>query len=292
MLTSPTQGVIALDIDGTVTTFPNELHSRVVDALGKLAKEGWKIIFITGRPFQWCEETLKVLPFPYLLAVQNGALLLEMPSREVIIRKYLDFEFLSAIENIALTHKTDFVIYSGMENGDLCYFRPASFPSTMLQYGLKRAATLGERWEAIHTFSDLPITTFASFKFFADEERALSLSKAIERDGGLHAPPNRDPYNGNLFVVQATHAEANKGDILKALMRKNGWRCPVIAAGDDYNDVSMLRVAKIKIVMENAPLEVLALGDVIAPSAEKYGIIQGLEEGIHRLKDIEHKETL
>lgn len=281
---SPTQGIIALDIDGTVTTFPNELDCRVVDALTKRVHEGWGIVFITGRPFQWCENTLKALPFPYMIAVQNGAILLEMPSHAVVIRKYLDQGFLSVIEQIAQAHQTDFVVYSGMENEDLCYFRPTTFPPAMLQYGLKRAKTLGERWESIPTFSDLPVTSFASIKFFADEERALSLSKAIEREGELHAPPNRDPYNGNLFVVQATHAEANKGDILKALMKMKGWVGPIIAAGDDYNDASMFRVAQVKIAMATAPQEVLALADVIAPPAEKYGIIQGLEEAILRLR--------
>lgn len=279
------KGIIALDIDGTVTAQAHELDSKVIDALHSLSKEGWAFIFITGRPFQWGFATLEALPFSYALAVQNGALLLEMPSRKILVRKYLTQKILPQIEKIGQEYETDFVVYSGLENNDLCYYRSATYSPSDLSYGLKRAEFLGEKWQFVPTFSDLPISRFTSIKFFTQDDRAYLLSAKIEKEMGLHAPPNRDPFNLNYFVIQATHAEATKGNILKEFIREKKMTGPIIAAGDDHNDLSMLKMAHMKVVMENAPLDLLAIADVIAPPATHQGIIIGLAEAIKRLNE-------
>ncbi len=278
------RGIIALDIDGTVTAQAHGLESNVIDALDRFAKEGWFFIFITGRPFQWGFLTLESLPFSYALAVQNGALLLEMPSRKILTRKYLTREILPQLEKISQECETDFVIYSGLENDDWCYYRSAFLPASLQNYGLQRAAFLGEKWRMLQAFSDLPVPRFSSVKFFAKDKHAFTISQRIEKELGLHAPPNRDPFNPDFFVIQATHPQANKGFVLKAFIQKMKFSGPIIAAGNDHNDCSMLQAAHVKIVMANAPPDVLAMADILAPPASQQGIIQGLSDAIYRLK--------
>jgi Cof subfamily protein (haloacid dehalogenase superfamily) len=277
------KGIIALDIDGTLTDDDQELDARTIDALQQLIQEEWKLIFITGRPFQWGFRTLHRLPFPYALAVQNGALLVDMPTQTILDRRYLSQGILPLFESICQKQQTDFVIYSGLENEDWCYYRPSHLPSPILSYVLQRTADLGEKWQALADFSHVPVSTFSSIKCFAQEEQAYRLSEAIEAELGLHAPPNRDPYDRTYFVIQATHAEATKGDILRTFAQLMNVTSPIIAAGDDYNDRTMLQQADIKVVMANAPAELLALADVIAPPASQQGIIQGLAEAMKRL---------
>jgi hydroxymethylpyrimidine pyrophosphatase-like HAD family hydrolase len=277
------KGIIALDIDGTVTANAHALDSDVIDTLSSLATKGWIFIFLTGRPFQWTLHTLESLPFPYALAVQNGALLLEMPSKKILSRTYLMTTILSPMETICLEKKTDFVIYSGLENEDWCYYRPTLLPSSVLSYVLQRTAYLGEKWQSLSTFSQLPISLFPSLKLFAQEEQALMLSQSIEENLGLHAPPNRDPFNPDYFVIQATHAHATKGHVLKEFIQLIGASGPIIAAGDDYNDHSMLEVADVKIVMANAPTKLLQIADIVAPPASEKGIIRGLAAAINHV---------
>lgn len=283
MFFQPSKGIIALDIDGTVTAQAHEIDPLVIDALTKISLEGWGIIFITGRPFQWAESALRPLPFPYAIAVQNGALFIEMPTRTILMSKYLTQESLPKFEKISRQYETDFVIYSGLENDDWCYYRPASFQSAELAYLSRRVSFLGEKWQPLDSFSDLPISRFTSIKFFVPDQRGQLLSRQIEKESGLHAPPNRDPFNPHYFIIQVTHPEANKGFILKAFIHMMGVTGTIICAGDDYNDESMLRIADKKIVMANAPLELLAIADVVAPPATELGIIQGLREAIGQL---------
>ena len=279
------QGIIALDIDGTVTAETHALDPAVREALDDLHHAGWKFIFITGRPFHWGYETLQSLAFPYALAVQNGALLLEMPARKILGRKYLKQDLFPQLEAICQDEQTDFVVYSGFEHDDWCFYRPGRLSSPILSYVMKRTEALGEKWHPLESFSQLPVASFSSIKFFAQKEQASRLSHWLEHNLRLHAPPNRDPYNPEFYVVQATHSEATKGDALQQFIQLTSASGPIIAAGDDYNDRSMLQLADVKIVMANAPAELLKLADVIAPPADQNGIIQGLSEGVHLLAE-------
>lgn len=254
-----------------------EVPTEVVACLGEWAGKGWQFIFITGRPFQWCVRALEVLPFPYAVAIQNGALLLKMPSKTILSRKYLVSAILPSMERLCFDRATDFIIYCGLEYGDRCYYRPEHLPPSLLSYLQARSAALGELWEAVQTFLNLPVVGFCSLKLFAKEAEAQRLSTEIETLG-LHAPLSRDPFNREYFVIQATHSEATKGNALKMFARLLGVKGPIIAAGDDHNDRSMLQVADVKIVMEDAPSELLELADIVAPAAAQKGIIWGLRE--------------
>ena len=79
---------------------------------------------------------------------------------------------------------------------------------------MERTSALGEKWLSLETFSTLPVSHFSSIKFFAQKEQAFRISHLLEKELGLHAPPNRDPYNPEFYVVQATHPEATKGGVL------------------------------------------------------------------------------
>lgn len=147
------QGIIALDIDGTLTDQTHALEREVSEALHDLHRAGWKFIFITGRPFHWSFETLQQLPFPYALAVQNGALLLEMPAQKILSRKYIEEPVLPLLEMLCKAEQTDFVIYAGFENEDRCFYRPQHLPPSVLAYVLERTSALNEKWSSLKDFS-------------------------------------------------------------------------------------------------------------------------------------------
>ncbi len=283
MFFHPVQGIIALDIDGTVTAEAEHIPPDVIQFLHSLYQKGWQVIFITGRPFQWGMRSLQRLPFPYAVAVQNGALLVEMPAEKILARKYLSHADISNMEVICSQHHTDFVVYGGYENQDHCYYRPKKFPSNVLEYVQKRTAQLGEKWQPMQTFEHLPTSSFASFKCFAKERAAFLLSEQIEQELALHAPLIRDPFSTDYFVVQVTHPDATKGAALQEYVKLKGIKTPVIAAGDDLNDYSLLKAATIKIAMSNAPQKLLSIADIVAPPASEQGIIEGLTKALTHL---------
>jgi hydroxymethylpyrimidine pyrophosphatase-like HAD family hydrolase len=174
---------------------------------------------------------------------------------------------------------SNFVIYAGYEFDDLCLYRPHSFAPEMLNYITRRKMLFNENWRAVETFEPLSIQAFASLKAFGTLESAQRMIYKIECQSGLHVPLIRDPFQKGHYVVQATHPSVNKGEAVKDLKQllKQTF---VIAAGDDNNDRTMLAEANIKVVMATAPEDMLINADVIAPSAEHLGIIEGLSKAI------------
>lgn len=276
------KGIIALDIDGTVTDKLHDLPVDVKHYLERLTQEGWRLIFITGRPFTWGYPILQSLDCPFHLAVQNGAAILEMPQKIMKAKRYLQANLLEGLDRICLGEASDYIIYSGCEHEDVCYFRPSHFDPKLLSYLEERKQTLGETWISVENFQQLPIHEWASVKSFGDVDLAQKLSFKFESELNLHAPLIRDPLNTQYYVIQATHPHADKGQAIREFSKLTGEPPVIIAAGDDNNDASMFAVADIRIVMETAPAHLLEMADVIAPSAAKQGIIKGLAEAIER----------
>ena len=274
------KGTIALDIDGTITVEHHALPDKVVRYLVGLVNEGWRLIFITGRTFAWGYAVLRFLPVDYYMAVQNGAIIIEMPSRKIISKKYLDRSIFPQMNAICEKEPSDFVIYAGFERNDQCYYRPKRFSKELLEYVKARVVALGELWEAVDAYDDLNLVEFPSVKCFGTIESAQRIAHAIESQLGLHVPLIKDPFDENYYVAQATHPIVNKGQALRDLMTHTQRNGTIIAAGDDNNDRSMLAAAHVKVVMETAPKEMRDQADIIAPSARNLGIIQGLQEAI------------
>lgn len=290
-MTTKKPGTIALDVDGTLTAaiHNHKLPKEVSSYLSSLVKEGWQVLFITGRTFSAVHGILEVLDFPCFLAVQNGAIVLKLPEKRVVAKKYLSLEILSAMEEICCNEESDFVIYGGFEQQDRCYYRPSRFSSPLLHYLKKRQLAFNELWEPLDSFAELDFPAFPSLKCFGFYEDAKRLEQKIFQRLGLYVPLIRDPYDEGYYIVQATHAEINKGQALQDLLQILGGgehrnRCDrgiVIAAGDDRNDIPMLEKADIKIGMATAPQDILDMVDIVAPPASEAGIIVGLKRAIH-----------
>lgn len=276
------KGLIALDIDGTTTPDLHSIPQSTVSYLRNLVSLGWDLAFITGRSFKLASSPLQSLNFPYHLGVYNGGIILKMPERKIVHKQYLNSSIFDAFEKICKEEPTDFSLYTGCENGDICYYRPHKFSSDLLEYVEKRVIDCKERWEPVESYESLPFMNFVSIKCFGVGESSKRIQERIESEVGLHAPMILDPYHQGYYVIQATHPEVNKGTAVQHLKSLLQVEKNVIAAGDDYNDVSMLNEADIKIVMEGAPGPVKQHADIIAGSAQKEGIIQALEEAIQK----------
>jgi Cof subfamily protein (haloacid dehalogenase superfamily) len=272
------KGIIALDIDGTITDNIYSIPDTVAQYLKSLKLIGWELMFITGRTFSFGHSTLKDLDFPYFFAVQNGADILEMPAKKRISRKYLSHDVIPAIEEVYRNEKEDFLVYSGYEKGDFCYYRPTHFSQTLLTYLDVIKALSPEPWKEVATFDLDELSTFPLIKCLGSEEAMGKMNRMLKSIPSIHATLIRDPIGEGLYLNLVTDKAATKGNALETVVQLTGIKGPIIAAGDDLNDLSMLERADIGIAMETAPKELIEKATIIAPSAAKEGIIQALEK--------------
>lgn len=275
------KGWITLDIDGTVTDSLYEVPKPVDAYLHSLVDRGWKIAFITGRTYSFASRPLKTLSFPYVLGLQNGADILYMPAKTKLFKTYLSSDILPAVEEACKGLKEDYLIYAGYDKGDFCYYRPDRFSSAFLAYleVLKELAT--DPWIGVKTFDLEELKEFPLIKCFGTEQEMQKVSESLSKYPGIKTAVIRDPVKKDVFLNLITSQEATKGRAVWHICRQ-GEKLPVIAAGDDRNDIPMLEAADVKIAMENAPQEMLSLADIIAPSASKHGLIQALKQATEK----------
>lgn len=269
------RGVLALDIDGTLTTEAHTLPRSVAAQLIQYAIDGWTLFFVTGRTYQWAWPLFQDLNIPCYIALQNGALLLKMPECQILAKNYLPLEILKKVGD----YSPDCALFSGFEHHDVVYYRRNRFSKEELDYLDFRKNLLKENWVDVPDFDGLAFTSFASLKWIGKQEQ---LEKILQDKQGIHLPLNRDPVNPEYFVAQGTSKKATKGEVLKEWLKTKHVNGPVIAAGDDSNDLPMLQVADVKIVMEGAPEPLLKLASFIAPPASSEGIIPGLKWAVEK----------
>lgn len=276
------KGLIALDVDGTITDGFHSIPQEVILYLETLYQEGWHLAFVTGRPYKWSMSVLRNIKFPYILAVQNGAISIEMPSKEILDRKYLDSSIFSVLDQICESEESDYVVYKGFEFDDICYYRPSHFSHQLLDYVRRRVVALEENYYPLASYASLQTQPLSSIKCFGDAASAKRLTEKIEAVLGLHVTSVNDPFDSKMMVVQATHPQASKGDVLQTLKQRYPG-IKTIGAGNDYNDASLLEICDIAIVMGNAPADLKELADVLAPPVHEKGIIEGLKRAVEMI---------
>ncbi len=282
MLVKNMKGIIGLDIDGTVTGDPNKIPQEIIDYLAFLSKEGWQVVFISGRTFSLGLDLLKHFPEVYYFSPQCGVSLIQMPEKKILYRQYFDLTALNVVEEVFKDEPTDFILYGGIEVNDCCYYRPNRFEEDLKKYLQEVYTKLPGKWEAVDSFHNLQLNRFPMAKAFGSQEVLLRIKNKLMSHHLFKAEIVKDTYNTRHRLIQITEKEADKGRPISEL-KKTSISHPIIAAGDDRNDQAMLREADIKIVMPSAPNEMKEIADIIAPPVEEKGIMNALEKAITSL---------
>ena len=275
-----TKGLIAIDIDGTLTSVRDHLPEPVSTFLHDLNKKGWKILFVTGRTLRWSLELLNQLPFGYFLSCFNGAYTTMQPEGTSLKKRYLTYDQVMKVMSLIVDEDVGVAFY-GPADLEARPFLFCHYASHVLQNHLrKRSRALKERYKEVISLSELPVESFSAVRFFCLPHTAKKLSLDVEDKLRLNSPRMKDSYDDSFSVVQVTQAQVSKGEAMNTVVAHMGKCRHTIACGDDFNDISMLESADIAVVMTGAPSEVLELGDIIAPPASENGIITGLKNAL------------
>ena len=258
------KGLIGFDIDGTLTD-DHVIAPDVMQMLNHLSKD-WKIAFVTGRTFSFGYRTLESCSFPYFYTIYNGATTLQMPERRVISSHRIDRQLLKEILKRCDQVGIDPFIHLGYEHDDLCLWRPSKHQDQA--YYEKRQAITKEPWKPVDQFD---VDSAAYVKLFGLHEELEPLA------AHYNSRLLRDPLREGWCILLITHPKATKGRALKELAKG----LPTIAAGDDFNDLTMLEEADVAIAMAHAPDELKEVADITTKS-----IIEGIHAGIDRIRTV------
>lgn len=273
------KGIIALDIDGTIADPDYKIHSNIIEYLRLLHSSGWVIAFVTGRSYDLSYKILKCMPFAFYHIVQNGADILDMFSKKTIDQSYLSRKQLEFIDLEFKTREGNhFLVYSGYQDGDFCYYNPNRFSKKHSNYLHTLQSHSTKPWKAFSHIDEISQHSFPLVKCFGSFEFLQEISESLT-NVTTHIIQDTVNTKSNLLLISS--ASAHKGAAVRRLQNIEGVWGPIIAAGNDRNDITMLKTADISIAIKNAPQEVLKNAMIICDTPENQGIIDGLGRALN-----------
>ena len=258
---------IALDLDGTLTNHEKVVTPKTREALLQAAANGAVIILASGRPTYGIEPVAECLELNqrggYILSY-NGGNIVNAKTGEKLFSQFLPDEVIPELYAYAKEHGHALLGYAGneiiTEMPDDQYVKEESRINKM---NIRKVDNLFESLEPHPT--KLLMTGDSTLMLKAEEELVEKLGDRM------------DIFRSAPFFLELVPKGIDKAKSLTRLLTKiNLTPADLIAFGDGYNDLSMLKLAGMGVAMENAAPEVRAEADYVTLSNEEDGVAAAL----------------
>ena len=258
---------IALDLDGTLTNHEKVVTPKTREALLKAAANGAVIILASGRPTYGIEPVAECLELNqrggYILSY-NGGNIVNAKTGEKLFSQFLPDEVIPELYAYAKEHGHALLGYAGneiiTEMPDDQYVKEESRINKM---NIRKVENLFEAMEPHPT--KLLMTGDPTLMLKAEKELVEKLGDRM------------DIFRSAPFFLELVPKGIDKAKSLTRLLTKiNLTPADLIAFGDGYNDLSMLKLAGMGVAMENAAPEVRAEADYVTLSNEEDGVAAAL----------------
>lgn len=261
--------IIVLDLDGTLTNRDKIITSRTKEALFELKKQGGIIVLASGRPtygiMPLAEELRLYEGQGYILSF-NGGRIIDCFSGETVFKRELPVSSNKRIIRLAKEHGVNVLTY---EN-DFIITADASDKYVEKEAAINKLEV--KEIKAMESYVTFPVVKF----LMLDDGDYLALVEprvkaALGRDYSVY---RSEPY----FLEILPKGIDKAASLERLLTRLSLDRSQMIACGDGYNDLSMIRYAGLGVAMENAVLPVKKEADYITLSNNEDGIAHVVEK--------------
>ncbi len=259
---------IALDLDGTLTNHDKVVTLKTREALLQAESEGVVIILASGRPTYGIEPVAECLELDkrggYILSY-NGGNIVNAKTGEKLFSQFLPDGVIPILYKYAKEHNHALLGYADneiiTEMPDDQYVKEESRINKM---NIRKVENLLEALEPHPT--KLLMTGDPSDMLRAEQELLDVLGEKM------------DIFRSAPFFLELVPKGIDKAQSLLRLLAKiNLTPAGMIAFGDGYNDLSMLKLAGMGVAMANAAPEVRAEADYVTLSNEEDGVAAALE---------------
>lgn len=253
--------LVALDLDDTLLDNKRRISPKTAELIKKVREKGILVTLATGRMYSSALFYAKRLDMELPLITYQGALVKNSASGEVLYYKPLDPESAGKIADFFRQNQVHYNAYLG-DNLYMEKITPEGRDYIDLTgIEAKFAENLAEEVKRTGSVKLMAISY--------DEKKILDLEKKLRENYGEKFNITRSkPY-----FLEVMHGKANKAEALKVVAEHYGiHKEEVLAVGDSYNDIEMLRWAGIGVAVGNAPQLVKEAADYVTFSNEEEGV--------------------
>lgn len=261
--------VIALDIDGTLTTTDKRITERTKKALLDAQRLGKKVILASGRHDYGIMPTAKELELDkfggYIMAF-NGGKVINAATGETVTSVKFPKEYIAPVYDVIRDSNLTANTYEGNH---------IVSDKKVNEYTRVEPEILKMKMVTVDDFPNYIDFDINKMLFAGEPEEVQKYEQIIsEKFKGYF-----DVFRSAPFFLEIMPLGVNKGASLSAMLPKLGCnREQLIACGDSYNDMTMIGYAGLGVCMENGEKEVKKIADVIADSNDNDGVAKIVEQ--------------
>jgi Cof subfamily protein (haloacid dehalogenase superfamily) len=264
--------LLVLDIDGTISGQSNTLSTPMKQAIAAVQAEGIQVAIATGRMYRsalrFHQEINSVLP---LLAYQ-GAWIQDPGNQKIhrhsAVSREVAHQLLDYFEQPQLRSLLSVHFYIN----DQLYVRELTRETQI--YAERSGVTPIPVGDLRQVLTNEPTKVLA----LSDDTNVISeLLGNLRRQ---YTPAELYLTTSVATFFEATNASVNKGTAVRYLAEEllGLQKTNVMTIGDNFNDVEMLEYAGIGVAMGNAPAEVQAIAQWVAPNVEEDGAAAAIKK--------------
>lgn len=263
--------LIALDMDGTLLTDDHEILPRTAQALQELAGRGVEIVFCTGRTPTNSIPYMKQLGLHEdgHVIVHNGAATVHTGTGKIVHQFPLDVPALENYMSYCRSHDLHFDVNTAY---------------TIYVQSLEQMQVAAQEMYAQFQGFDMKPMLLPHWSELSEPVLKLSVFAEPEKldqayaDWSLWEPTFNIQRSGEFFI-DLMHPQASKGAALQAFAQQKGIAPEhIMAIGNYYNDLSMIRYAGLGIAVDNSPVDVKAAADEVTRSNNDDGVYHMLKK--------------
>lgn len=261
--------MLVLDLDGTLTNSKKEITARNRETLIRAQQAGVLLVLASGRPTYGIAplaDELQMDKFGGYILSYNGGEIIDWRTKEMLYANVLPNEVVPRLDECArrnevalLTYDNEYIV---TEHPDDEYVKKEAFLNKM---AVRPAA---EFLKEIH----LPVPKCL---IVADPEKLVS----IEAELSVALQGQISVYRSEPYFLELVPQGIDKAQSLSVLLAKLGInREEMVAIGDGYNDLSMIKYAGMGIAMGNAQEPIKKSADYITLTNEEDGVAIAVEK--------------
>ena len=263
--------LLVVDIDGTIAGKSNSISKRVKKAITAAQAKGIEVAVATGRMYRSALRFHQEINSKLPLISYQGAWIQDPRTqqlhRHLSVPKNISEQLLDYFEQPSLRELLSVHFYIG----DRLYVRELT-PETQI-YAERSDIDAIAVGDLRHTLKNEPTKILA----LCDDTDVINQLLTNLRQ--QYSPAELYLTKSVATFFEATNPLVNKGAAVSYLAEEllRLQRNNVMTIGDNFNDLEMLEYAGIGVAMGNAPLEVKAQAQWVAPSVEEDGAAVAIE---------------
>ncbi|MBO4804427.1 MAG: HAD family phosphatase [Paludibacteraceae bacterium] len=263
--------VLVLDIDGTLTNSKKQISPATKRALLGAQKKGVKVVLASGRPTQGIKplaDELELDRFGGYVLSFNGAVVTNYETKEVIYRKELPMEEVSSLYQSSRKYGLPIVSYQG-----------DSIVSEIVD---------DEYVEIEARINQMPVVKVDNFVETIKDPvpKCLMVGEGnylatVEKEVNEAFGDRLNVYRSEPFFLEIMPQNIDKAYSLGKLLDYLGLsKDEMIACGDGFNDLSMIKYAGLGVAMGNAQPIVKESADYVTLTNDEDGVASVVNEFI------------